>query len=190
MTVIVVAILCALLASAPAQSGTTGKLTGRVLDGRQRPVEVVTVMVTGTRLGAYTDAGGRYTILNIPAGTYEISFSRMGFAGKRIQNVVISADQTTTLDAALAETEVAAEEVVVVAERPPVELGVTSTRTTLTTEQIESLPVQNLDDVVNLQAGVVQGHFRGGRLGEVQYQVDGERISTGLHKDPMLNLNR
>ncbi len=184
------AVLCALLAPAPAPAGTTGKLTGRVLDGRQRPVEVVTVMVTGTRLGAYTDAGGRYTILNIPAGTYEVSFSRMGFAGKRIQNVVISADQTTTLDAALAETEVAAEEVVVVAERPPVELGVTSTRTTLTTEQIESLPVQNLDDVVNLQAGVVQGHFRGGRLGEVQYQVDGVSVNNAFNNAPMLNLDR
>ena len=31
---------------------------------------------------------------------------------------------------------------------------------------------------MNLQAGVVDGHFRGGRLGEVQYQVDGVSVNN------------
>jgi outer membrane receptor for Fe3+-dicitrate len=33
--------------------------------------------------------------------------------------------------------------------------------------------VQSLSEIVELQAGVVQGHFRGGRAGEVMYIVDG-----------------
>lgn len=178
------------LAPGLAGAGVTGKLAGRVLDAKKQPVEAATVVLVGTRLGAYTGADGRYQILNIPSGTYTVSFSRLGFAGQRIQNVVVSADQTTTLDAALRETEVTAEEVVVTAERPPVEIGTTSTSTTLTTEQIESLPVQNLEDVVNLQAGVVEGHFRGGRLGEVQFQVDGVSVNNAFSNKPMLNLDR
>ena len=47
-----------------------------------------------------------------------------------------------------------------------------------TREEIEKLPVQELQDVVNLQAGVVDGHFRGGRIGEVQYQVDGVSVNN------------
>lgn len=174
----------------PAAAGTTGKLSGRVQDTKKQPIEVVTVTLTGTRLGAYTKADGTYNILNIPAGVYEVAFSRVGFEGKRIQNVKISADETTRLDAELRETALAAEEVVVTAERPPVDISVTSTKATLTTEEIESLPVQNLEDVVNLQAGVVDGHFRGGRQGEVQYQVDGVSMNNAYSNKPIFNLDR
>ncbi len=182
--------LLALLPAGVADAGTTGKLAGRVLDAKQQPLQAVTVLLAGTRLGTYSNAEGRYNILNVPAGTYDVSFSRLGYATKRVRGVIMSADQTTTLDASLAETELVAEEVVVTAERPPVELGVTSTKQTLTAEQIESLPVQNLQDVVNLQAGVVEGHFRGGRLGEVQYQVDGVSVNNAFSNTSMLNLDR
>ena len=47
-------------------------------------------------------------------------------------------------------------------------------------EEIKNLPVQSLNDIVNLQAGVVDGHFRGGRLGEVQYQLDGVTINPTI----------
>ena len=39
------------------------------------------------------------------------------------------------------------------------------------------MPVENLNQVVNLQAGVVNGHFRGGRSGEVSYLVDGVTVT-------------
>ncbi len=182
--------LLVLLAPGRAPAGTTGKLSGRVLDAKKQPVEAATVRVGGTKLGAYSQADGSYSVLNIPSGTYEVTFSRMGFGPKRVQGVVISADQTTKLDAVLAEVTVTAAEVVVVAERPPVDISVTSTSTTLTTEEIQQLPVQNLEDVVNLQAGVVKGHFRGGREGEVQYQVDGVSMNNSYSNKPMLNLDR
>ena len=82
------------------------------------------------------------------------------------------------------------EEVVVIAERPPVDLKVTSSQATLTTEEIENLPVQDLDDVVNLQAGVVDGHFRGGRQGEVQYQVDGVSVNNAFDNSSSLKIDR
>ncbi len=77
-----------------------------------------------------------------------------------------------------------------VAARPPVDLGLTSSQANLTTEQIEELPVQNLDDIVNLQAGVVDGHFRGGREGEVQYQVDGVSVNNAFDNSSTLDLDR
>jgi outer membrane receptor protein involved in Fe transport len=183
-------VLLAVLVPGRAAAGTTGKLAGRVLDARKQPVEAATVRIAGTKLGAYTQADGSYSILNIPSGTYEVSFSRMGFGPQRVQGVIVSSDQTTKLDAALGEATVTAAEVIVTAERPPVDISVTSTSTTLTTEEIQQLPVQNLEDVVNLQAGVVKGHFRGGREGEVQYQVDGVSMNNSYSNKPMLNLDR
>jgi outer membrane receptor protein involved in Fe transport len=38
---------------------------------------------------------------------------------------------------------------------------------------MEVLPIESVNDVVAMQAGVVNGHFRGGRLNEVSYLVDG-----------------
>jgi outer membrane receptor protein involved in Fe transport len=48
-------------------------------------------------------------------------------------------------------------------------------------EELERLPVDTFDDAVALKAGVTeqagQLHFRGGRAGEVQYQIDGIPVS-------------
>lgn len=49
----------------------------------------------------------------------------------------------------------------------------TSTSTIVSSEDIKMMPVDNMQAIVNLQAGVVNGHFRGGRSDEVAYLVDG-----------------
>ncbi len=171
-------------------AGTTGTVNGRVVDQDGAPVVAATILVMGTRLGAYTDADGRFSILNVPAGTYGVKASRLGFNPVTLTGVIVSADQTVRADFRLGGTTLQAEEVVVVAARPPVDLGLTSSQANLTTEQIEELPVQNLDDIVNLQAGVVDGHFRGGREGEVQYQVDGVSVNNAFDNSSTLTLDR
>ncbi|RPJ24688.1 MAG: carboxypeptidase-like regulatory domain-containing protein, partial [Planctomycetaceae bacterium] len=134
-------------------AGTTGKVSGRIENQRKEPVLAVTVFLEGTKLGANTNEQGQFTILNVPAGTYTVRLQRVGYEGKAIQGVVVSSDQTTPLNVVLNESAIQMQEVVVTAERPPVELGVTSSQVSLTEEEIQSLPVQELNDVVNLQAG-------------------------------------
>ncbi|MGE5595198.1 MAG: TonB-dependent receptor plug domain-containing protein, partial [Hyphomicrobiales bacterium] len=56
--------------------------------------------------------------------------------------------------------------------------------------QLKALPVQELQDIVNLQAGVVDGHFRGGRIGEVQFQVDGVSVNNAYDNASSLRLDR
>ena len=53
----------------------------------------------------------------------------------------------------------------------------TSTISSVTSDQITKLPLENVGSVVNLQAGVVEGHFRGGRSNEVKYLVDGVPVT-------------
>jgi hypothetical protein len=119
-----------------------------------------------------------------------VKFHRIGYATKVVQGVVVTSDQTTTLDLELKEAALPTEAVVVTAERLPVDLNVTSTQDTLTEEEIADLPVQDLTDVVNIQAGVVDGHFRGGRKDEVQYQVDGVPINNAYDNSSTLILDR
>ena len=61
---------------------------------------------------------------------------------------------------------------------------------TVSRAQIGQMAVQELQDIVNLQAGVVDGHFRGGRIGEVQYQVDGVSVNNAYDNKSTLRLDR
>ena len=185
-----VSLLLALLPAA-GLAGTTGKLTGRVLDAKKQPLPGVNVAVPLGRVGAITDDKGRFVIVNIPSGTYEVKINLLGYRPIAIQNVSVSADLTTELDdVAMVEAPVGMEEVVVSARRPVVDLNLTSNLATLHRKEIQQLPVQELQDVVNLKAGVVDGHFRGGRIGEVQYQVDGVTINNPFDNSASLKLDR
>lgn len=170
--------------------GTSGKISGSVLDQEKQPVLGATVVVLGQKFGAFTDGSGHFDILNVPPGSYDLSVTCIGYKNLVIKAVEVSADETTRLDASLEQTTIAMEEVVVTAERPPVDVNQTSQRVSLSSREIESLPVQDVNDIVNLQAGVVDGHFRGGRVGEVQYQVDGVSVNNPYDNKSTLNLDR
>jgi outer membrane receptor protein involved in Fe transport len=187
---IVLAIAVGGLLPGPAPAGTTGKITGRVLDDEKRPVHAATVVLVGQPLGANTAQDGSYTVLRIPPGTYDVNVRRVGYETLTVRGVSVSADNTTWLDLEIGVAPIEAEELIITAERPPVDLDLTSSMARLDREEIEKLPVQELDDVVNLQAGVVEGHFRGGRIGEVQYQVDGISINNPYDNSASLTLDR
>jgi outer membrane receptor protein involved in Fe transport len=172
------------------KADTKGKLTGQVLDSKKAPVIGANVVMVGTTAGASTDIDGNYTILNIPPGTYQLRISVIGFSPQTINGVRISSGQTTTINASLLDEAVAMGEVVIVAERPMVDVRQTSAVSILGKDQIGQLPVQDLSDIVNLQAGVVDGHFRGGRLGEVQYQVDGVSVNNPYDNSSSVKLDR
>ena len=169
---------------------TKGKLTGRVVDQAGQPVLGANVVVVGTTVGSVADDEGLYNIINVPAGVYEVRTSAVGYQARLVRAVHINAGQTTTLDFTIGESVIEADEVVTVAVRPLVDTRQTSAVAILSKDDIESLPVQNLTDVVNLQAGVVDGHFRGGRAGEVQYQVDGVSVNNPYDNSSVIQLDR
>jgi outer membrane receptor protein involved in Fe transport len=181
---------CLVFFAAAIEAGTTGKLSGRIVDADGQPVFGVNVLIVGTKMGANTDLDGYFSVINIPAGTYGVRLSHVAYKQMIFSNVVISADQTRKLDAELESSTVSMETVEVRAERPVVDVNLTSMRATVTAEEIAALPLQELQDVVNLQAGVVDGHIRGGRLGEVQYQVDGVSVNNAFDNKSTLKIDR
>lgn len=173
------------------RAGTTGKISGRVIDkNSHEPLVSVNVVLTGTTLGAPTDLDGYYNIINIPPGSYDVEFRLIGYGPYSVKQVLVTVDRTTKVDASLEEAAVTTGEVVVVATKPVVETNLTSTVSTLTDKDIEALPVQELKDIVNLQAGVVDGHFRGGRDGEVQYQVNGVSVNNSYDNSSTIKIDR
>jgi len=69
------------------------------------------------------------------------------------------------------------EEVVVVATRPLVTKDLTSSTSIVSADDIEVLPITEISEVLELQAGWVGGNVRGGRSGEVAYAIDGVQVT-------------
>ena len=155
-------------------AGTTGKIAGLVTDQQTgEPLVGVNVYLEGQPFGGATDVDGYYYILNVPPGTYTVVAQIVGYQDVRYTNVQVNVDLTTKLNFGLGSQAIEGEEVTVTAERPLVQMDVTASSTQVSSAEIEALPVDNFNEVVELQAGVVDGHFRGGRLGEVSYMIDG-----------------
>lgn len=177
-----------------ALAGTTGKLAGRVVDAKGEPLPSANVLLVGTTLGAATDLDGYYAILNVPPGTYTVQVRLVGYRTYIVRGVDINVDATKKLDATLEDESITTADVVVTARRPIVDVGATSTTATISDNDIRKLPVQSLSDIVNLQAGVVeengQVHFRGGRAGEVQYQVNGVSVNNVFDNSSTVNIDR
>ena len=158
--------------------GTTGKIAGKIIDARSKePLIGVNIIIIGTTMGATTDVDGNYFIINIPPGIYEIKATEIGYAPVSINNIRVSADQTTRIDFEMSEQAVELKSVVITASKPLVQRDLTSTQANISGNNISMLPVEDVQSVINLQAGVVDGHFRGGRSGEVKYLVDGVSVN-------------
>ena len=161
-----------------AQSATTGKIAGKVVDRETgEPLIGANVIIAGTQYGAAADANGDFYILNIPPGRYTLTARMMGYSPVQMENVQVRTNATTTLDFSLPSTVIEGETIVVTVDAIATKKDQTSSIRNVSSEQISVLPVESMQQVVELQAGVVDGHFRGGRSNEVAYMIDGLQIN-------------
>jgi outer membrane receptor protein involved in Fe transport len=177
LSMVAVLLLCGSLFAVEALA-QTGQIRGRVTDATTGEALIgVNVFLEGTTVGTATDANGTYIIIGVRPGTYTLAASYIGYHTARVENIRVQIDLSTLQDFRLREESIMGEEVVVTAERPMVQRDLTATTAIVSGEQIRALPVENFQQVVNLQAGVVNGHFRGGRHGEVGYWIDGMPVT-------------
>ncbi|MCB9248882.1 MAG: TonB-dependent receptor [Ignavibacteriales bacterium] len=177
-------------------AGTTGKITGRITDAQTgEPVPFVNIIIMETNLGAASDIDGYFSILNIPPGTYVVKASAIGYNSVSMQNVKVSIDLTTSIDFKLSTESIElGEEVVVVATKPLIQKDMTSSTAIVGDELISELPVTDISDVLSLQSGIVVSsdgglHLRGGRSGQVTYQIDGVPVTDSYDGSTIVDVN-
>jgi TonB-linked SusC/RagA family outer membrane protein len=91
-----------------------GTITGRVIDAKGEGLPGVTVVLEGTTLGASTDGTGAFTIPNVPAGTYTVVTSYVGYKASRSSITVTDGGTITVPTATLAENTTLLNEAVVI----------------------------------------------------------------------------
>ncbi|MEN8192688.1 MAG: TonB-dependent receptor [Bacteroidota bacterium] len=178
-------------------SQVPGKISGRVYDSTGEPLPGANVMVDGTSIGASSDIDGNYAILNISPGTYSISASYIGFQKFIVQNIRVVAGFTTNLDFTLSESSMElSETVVVTAKEQLVQKDALGKVATITQEELQTMPVENLNQILATQSNVsvlsntptakagynIRGiddiRMRGGRNNELALMIDGVRVSN------------
>jgi len=165
--------ICAVL-----QAGTTGKIAGVVKDAANgEPLPGVNVFLEGTTLGAATDENGFYYIINVPPGDYTLKIDYIGYAEHQVTDVVVKIDLTTNVNISLKSEILLGETVTVVAERPVVTRDISNSQMNVEAKVIETMPVQTVDQVLTLQAGVEYGSrgliIRGGGANQTVFMIDG-----------------
>ena len=180
-------VLCSVLtlavgiaASPLAAQAVTGKVEGSVTDQAGAPVANAQVFVVGTSFGAVTNDKGYYFINNVPVGTYTIRAQFIGYAPAEVRNVRVQGGQTITTDVKMQSSAVVLTGITVTAAAQPiVPRDQVTSKSIISGQVIEKLPVNDVREALRLEPGVVESGkakglvIRGGRPGEAAIFVDG-----------------
>lgn len=136
------------------------------------------VLVTGTE----TDLDGNYSFSNIDPGTYDVEISYVGYQTQRQEGVLVSAGKANRLDIELSSGIDLQEVVVVDYEVPLVEQDNTTTGGTITSENIQQMPIKNINALAATSAGVSSQdggaiNIGGARSEATVYYIDGMRVT-------------
>lgn len=177
------ALACATAASAQT-STTTGAVRGTVKAKSGAPVAGATLVIksleTGFTRSAVADAAGAYSFNLLPVGAYEVTVTAQGMKTLKDSSVRVSLGQVSGLNFNMDQAEAGAV-VEVVAQTAAVDVTQINSATSISTEQVESIPLlgRNFTDLLLLTPGVSQGgnawqfSVEGGRSVQNNLQIDG-----------------
>lgn len=170
------------LAAAPLAAQASGAIAGVVRDAQTgRGLANVTVSVEAGRRGALTDSGGRYRIREVRGGVYTLHAALIGYRPATRDSVMVVAGGTMVVDISLQPMAVPVESISVQAVADPVlDPMATATKQLVTAEDLRRLPVTSIDEAISLSAGAVGQSYRGGRLGQESYIIDGIGVKNQL----------
>jgi hypothetical protein len=135
--------------------GTVTDATGAVLAGAK-----VTLTNEGTGFSRIvtSDASGEYTVPQVPTGNYTVLAEMTGFKATALSNVQVGVDQRVRIDVSL-EVGQMTESVTIEATTPLVQTNSSELGTTVSEEQIKTLPLngRNFVSLTRTVPGVVRG---------------------------------
>jgi len=166
-------------------AGVTGKVTGKVIDDNTGEALLgANIQIVGTYLGTSSDESGYFVILNIPPGAQTLRASMIGYSDVTVTGVRVEIDLTTEVDIQMKPEVIEGELIEVIAERKLVRLDVAASQKSISSNDIDQLPVSSVSDVISLQAGVSGFSVRGGSYNETMYAIDGIVMNDARTSEP------
>ena len=169
----------------------SGAMQGMIVDqATQERLPAATVQVLGTTLGASTDVDGKFTIQDIPVGTYQVRVSLVGYEPIIVSDIIITLSRPAELLFKLHQTDIGLEGVEIRAnffqKNPDAPVSVQK----LSYEEIRRSPggfedilraISVLPGVAQVQNGRNDLVVRGGAPSENLYTIDNIEIPNINH---------
>ncbi|HEX2453218.1 MAG TPA: carboxypeptidase regulatory-like domain-containing protein [Vicinamibacterales bacterium] len=180
---VLTALVCLLPAIAIAQD-TTGSISGTVTDEQKAVLPGVTILVkqveTGAERSQVSDEHGRYRVLNLSPGPYQVTAQLQGFRPVVRDELTVAIGKDLLVDVEMKVGGIE-EQVTVAGETSNVSIGSTTAGGVVTTRQISELPLngRSFMQLATLQPGVITSRatakdFTGG-FGSTQLAIGGAR---------------
>jgi len=172
------------LAASPLNAQGGGSVAGTVRDLQTGvPIADVRVEIIGAQRSAITDTAGLFRLRELSAGTHRLRAVHIGYRVVVRDSVQVRAGETVMLNITMQRTrEIDTLTAIDVTSRPDAVLDPLATATTqrITGEEIRRLPVSTVEEAVSLTAGTVGPSYRGGRVGQESFIIDGLQVKNQL----------
>ena len=187
-----------------------GSIAGNVKDGSGAVLPGVTVEAASPALiekvrTAVTDGSGQYRIINLPPGSYSVTFSLTGFSTVKREGVEVSTNITSNIDAEL-KVGAVQETITVTGESPVVDIQSSAQTRAMTAQAFKELPsggswIQMAALVPAVRAGNTdvggvlgdqtgaQVDAHGSRPGDGVSMIDGMRIGNMYIDSNLTNMS-
>ena len=168
-------IVGALAVPGRAAAQNTGSIFGRVVDASTgEALQDALFVVEGTTLRTSSAPDGRFILVAVPFGDRVVTVSLLGYATTMVEGVRVRPGQPARVLVELDREALELEEIRVEVERVRlVEPEVSATHELIQARELRELPIDEVSQAIELAPGVSDGHFRGGRIGQEAYVVDG-----------------
>lgn len=97
--------LVALVMSGSLVAGTTGKITGTIVNKTTcEPIPFAVVQIVGTTMGAQADVDGCYEITRVPAGVWSLRAMLTGWVSSSVDSIAVDSNHVEFVDFELTES--------------------------------------------------------------------------------------
>lgn len=163
-----------------------GEIKGKVYDSKSKEGLIgATVFVDymGSKIAAFVDKDGQFTLKPLNPGTYNVTMTFTGYDTTTVTGVTVNSDKITFLDDTYMDVDIIQKKELVVFANKVVDPDAPS-KISITHEQIETLPdsksinsvIRNTFTDVYVSDDGDEIYFRGSRDGDAVYYVDGVKL--------------
>ena len=150
-------VLCLMLGSQVAASGT-GTICGSICeDGSGKSIAYAVVQIAGTPMGAQADKNGQFCIWFVPAGRYVLEASICGYFTVRVLEFTVVADSVSFADFVMKPDSLSGPCCILTIGRDDLRVSETSLSKTITSEKIRSFPATSVSELLRKRGA---GTFR------------------------------
>jgi Carboxypeptidase regulatory-like domain len=160
---------------------TEGAIAGRVTEATSGKGLSQAQILVDEVVRSIADTGGAYRVRAVRSGWHRVAARLIGYRSLVRDSVFVRAGATVTVDFALETNPLQLAPLVVSAPVDPVlDPLATATEQKITSSDLRQLPVSSLEEALALSAGSVGASYRGGRLGQESFILDGLGVKNQL----------